>query len=72
MRNGAGFLMGPNIEIKELPRTEKDRLDEELFWINLSLAEDSIPKNSDEVIKLTKRKKEIEARFKLIALEDDF
>ena len=31
--------MGPNVEIKitEIPRTEKDKLEEELFWINMYL-----------------------------------
>ena len=65
--------MGPNvkIEIKEMPRTEMDLLEEELFWINMYLADDG-PKNADKVIRLTKRKKEIEERFKLIELEEDF
>lgn len=65
--------MGPNvkIEIKEMPRTEMDLLEEELFWINMYLDDDG-PKNSDKVIRLTKRKKEIEERFKLIELEEDF
>lgn len=40
-----------------MPRTEQDRLDEELFWINMYLADVSRPKNSDRVIQLTKRKK---------------
>ena len=64
----------PNVKIKieVMPRTEKDRLDDELFWINMYLAEDSRPKNSDKVIQLTKRRKEIEERLKLIALEGDF
>ena len=62
----------PNVKIKieEMPRTEKDKLDEDLFWINVYL--DSRPKNSDTTIQLTKRKKEIEERLKLIALEEDF
>lgn len=64
--------MGPNLEIKEMPRTEKDRLDDELFWINMYLADYSRPKNSNKVIQLTKRKKEIEELLKLIALEGDF
>ena len=34
--------------------------------------DDDGPKNSDKVIRLTKRKKEIEERFKLIELEEDF
>lgn len=65
--------MEPNvkIEIKEIPRTEIDLLEEELFWINMYLDDDG-PKNSDKVIRLTKRKKEIEERFKLIELEEDF
>ena len=65
--------MGPNVEIEitEMPRTEIDLLEEELFWINLYLA-DNGPKNADKVIRLTKRKKEIEERFKLIELEEDF
>lgn len=64
--------MGPNVEIKvtEISRTEKDKLEEELFWINLYL--DDGPKNSYIVSRLTKRKKEIEERFKLIELEEDF
>lgn len=66
------MVQNVEIKIKEIPRTEKDRLDDELFWINLDLAEDSRPKNSDKVIQLTKRKKEIEELLKLIALEDDF
>ena len=66
--------MSPSVEIKieELPRTEQERLEEELFWINMYLDENSSPKNSYKVISLTKRKKEIEERFKLIALEEDF
>ncbi len=65
--------MEPNVEIKitEMPRTEMDLLEEELFWINLYLDEYG-HKNSDKVIRLTKRKKEIEERFKLIELEEDF
>lgn len=65
--------MGTNVEIKitEMPRTEIDLLEEELFWINMYLDDDG-PKNSDKVIRLTKRKKEIEERFKLIELEEDF
>lgn len=65
--------MGPNVEIKitEMPRTEIDLLEEELFWINLYLADDG-PKNADKVIRLTKRKKEIEMKFKLIEMEKDF
>ena len=66
--------MRPSVEIKieELPRLEKERLEEELFWINLYLDDGRRPKNSYKVISLTKRKKEIEERFKLIALEEDF
>lgn len=66
--------MGPNIEIKitEMPRTEKDKLEEELFWINMYLDDYNRPKNSDKVSRFTKRKKEIEERFKLIELEEDF
>ena len=66
--------MSPSVEIKieELPRTEQERLEEELFCINLYLDDGSRPKNSYKVISLTKRKKEIEERFKLIALEEDF
>lgn len=70
--------MGPNVEIKitEMPRTEKDKLEDELFCINLALdlyLEDySRLENSDKVIRLTKRKKEIEERLKLIELEKDF
>lgn len=66
------MVQNVEIKIKEMPRTEKDRLDAELFWINMYLAEDSRPKNSDKVIQLTKRKKEIEELLKLIALEGDF
>ena len=54
-----------------MPRTEMDLLEEELFWINLYLDEYG-HKNSNKVIRLTKRKKEIEERFKLIELEEDF
>lgn len=65
--------MGTNVEIKitEMPRTEIDLLEEELFWINMYLDDDG-PKDSYKVITLTKRKKEIKERFKLIELEEDF
>ena len=53
------MVQNVEIKIKEMPRTEKDRLDDELFWINMYLAEDSIPKNSDKVIQLTKCKKKL-------------
>lgn len=55
-----------------MPRTEKDKLEEELFWINMYLGDYNRPKNSDKVSRFTKRKKEIEERFKLISLEEDF
>lgn len=59
------------IVITELPRKEEDSLEEELFWINLYL-DDTRPKCNDRSIQLTKRKKEIEERLKLIELEKDF
>ena len=59
------------IVITEIPRKEEDSLEEELFWINLYL-DDTRPKSNDRSIQLTKRKKEIEERLKLIELEKDF
>lgn len=66
--------MGPKVEIKitEMPRTEKDKLEEELFWINLYLDDVLRSKNSDKVICVTKRKKEIEEQLKLMDIENDF